>query len=48
MERVTAVLLFAGCALTHGVYIIDMSLLIVAHLFLLRAIDNFKRSSRWA
>jgi hypothetical protein len=48
MERVTAVLLFAGCDLTDGVYIIDMSLLIIAQLFLLRAIDSFKRSSRWA
>jgi len=47
MERVTAVLLFAGSALTDGIYIIDMSLLIIAQLFLLRAIDSFKRSSRW-
>ena len=47
MERVTVVLLFAGCALTGDVYIIDMSLLIIAQLFLLRAIDSFKRSSRW-
>jgi hypothetical protein len=48
MEKVTAVLRFAGCAPTDGVYIIDMSLLIIAHLFLLRAIDSFKHSSRWA
>ena len=34
--------------LTDGVYIIDMSLLIIAQLFLLRAIDSFKRSSRRA
>jgi hypothetical protein len=39
-------ILFAGCA-PDGVYIIDMSLLIIAHLFLLRAIDSFKHSSRW-
>jgi hypothetical protein len=48
MERVTAVLLFAGSALTDGIYIIDMSLLIIAQLFLLRAIDSFKSSPRRA
>jgi hypothetical protein len=48
MERVTAVLLFAGCAPADGVYIVDMSLLIIAQLFLLRAIDSFKSSPRRA
>jgi hypothetical protein len=46
MERVTTVLLFADCADTYVVYIVLMSLLIIAQLFLLRAVDTFKRSSR--
>ena len=46
MGRVTAVLLLAGCAPTDPVYIVDTSLLIIAHLFLLRAIDSFKSSPR--
>jgi hypothetical protein len=44
LERVTPVLLFAGCApnkrCSHYRY---MSLLIIAQLFVLRAIDSFKR-----
>ena len=30
--------------LTDGVYIVDVSLLIIAQVFLLRAIESFKRS----
>jgi len=37
-------MLFAGCALTDATYIVDMSLLIIANLFLLRALDAFRRS----
>jgi hypothetical protein len=46
METVTALLLFVGSALHRWVYIIDMSLLIIAHLLLLRALDSSKVSRR--
>jgi len=42
------VLLSRAAHITNGVYTVNMSLLIIAHLFLLRAVDSFKRSPRRA
>jgi hypothetical protein len=46
MERVTAAYFSRAAHFTDGLYIIDMSLLIIAQLLLLRAVDSFKVSRR--
>ena len=46
IEGVTAVLLFAGCALHRWSLHYRHGLLIIAQLLLLRAVDSFKVSRR--